>query len=300
MNQKTLILIFAALLSINLFACSNTDKKSTINKTESLTNTQTPIQQAQRVVALTPLAADLIYKLDKTKLVGVPSGRYTDVVAKAKFADFPRVGRNTAINIEKIVSLKPDLVIGSEGFHDQILGKLKELGIQTRTGSIRSWQDLNNQTKEIAKLTGTDPKPILDKFESYLNNIPQNGQKVLVLARPQPTSSPNKNSWAGDLLTKFNYKNLVADLESNGRFPGYLTLSQEKILEANPDKIFLIESGNLNPEEFKKLPYWNKLKAVQTNQVYTFHHDGLISPTSVDTVEQVTKQLREVAEKSRE
>jgi iron complex transport system substrate-binding protein len=297
MNQKALILIFTALLSINLFACSNSDQKSTVNKPESLTNTQTPIQQAKRVVALTPLAADLIYNLDKTKLVGVPSGRYTDVIAKTKFADFPRVGKNTAINIEKIVSLKPDLVIGSEGFHDQVLSKLKELGIQTRTGSIRSWQDLDNQTKEIAKITGTNPKPILDKFESYLNNIPQNGQKVLVLARPQPTSSPNKNSWAGDLLTKFNYKNVAADLQSNGRFPGYLTLSQEKILEANPDKIFLIESANLNPEDFKKLPYWNQLKAVKNNQIYIFHHDGLISPTSIDTVEQVTKQLREVATK---
>ncbi len=76
-----------------------------------------------------------------------------------------------------------------------------------------------------------------------------------------------------------------------------MTLSQEKILEANPDKLFIIESDNLNPNDFKKLPYWNKLKAVQNNQVYTFHHDGLITATSIDNIEETCKKLREIAAK---
>lgn len=303
MSLRIVFLVFTTLLSLNLSACgnisSNLDSNENKQSLEQSTKTQTPIKTAQKVVALTPLAADVIYNLDKTKLVGVPNGRYTDIIAKNKFKDIPRVGRNTAINLEKIVSLKPDLIVGAEGFHDKTLEKLSELGIPSIKRSIRSWQDLETQTIELAQLIGADAKPIIDKFQANLRDIPANGQQVLVLLRAQPTSSPNKNSWAGDLLTKFNYRNLSADLPGGGRFPGYLTLSQEKILEANPDKIFLIESGNLNPDEFKKLPYWNQLKAVQNNQIYTFHHDGLISPTSIDTVEQVTKQLREVAEKSK-
>lgn len=303
MNQKIYSLVVSNILIFNLFACSQVDNSAVnpnlqqSNHSQSNTN-KIPAQKATRVVALTPLAADIIYNLDKSKLVGIPNGRYTDEVAKDKFANIPRVGRNTAINLEKIVALKPDLVVGAEGFHDQLLTKLDELKIPTIKRSIRSWQDLETQTTELANLISQDPKPIIDKFQANLTNIPKNGKTVLVLLRAQPTSSPNKKSWAGDLLTKFNYQNLAADLEGAGRFPGYLTLSQEKILAANPDKIFLIESGNLNPEDFKKLPYWNQLKAVQNNQIYTFHHDGLISPTSIDTVEQVTKELREVVEKN--
>lgn len=301
MNYKIICFICTALLTSNLLACSpkhSSVSQENIKKTENTITQKTPITKATRVVALTPLAADVIYHLDKTKLVGVPNGRYTDEVAQTKFADFPRVGRNTAINLEKIVALKPDLVIGAEGFHDKILSKLTELGIPTLQRSIRSWQDLETQTKELATLIGADPNPIISQLRANLNSIPENGQRVLVLLRTQPTSSPNKNSWAGDLLTKFNFKNMAADLPGGGRFPGYLTLSQEKILAANPDKIFLIESGNLNPEDFKKLPYWKQLKAVQNNQVYIFHHDGLISPTSISTVEEVTQKLREVALKS--
>ncbi|OKH43057.1 ferrichrome ABC transporter substrate-binding protein [Calothrix sp. HK-06] len=278
--NKLLILALTIILS----ACSNNPQ----------TQITQPALKSKRVVALTPLAADIIYNLDKTKLVGIPNTRYTDVIAKTKFNNYPRVGTNTAINIEKIVSLKPDLVLGAEGFHDKIIAKLQELKIPTLVGKISSWQDLENSTKQIAQQIGADPKPILDKFQSYTSNIPNNGKTVLVLLRAQPTSSPNKNSWAGNLLEKFKYKNLTASLQGKGRFKGYITLSQEKILEANPEKLFVIESANLNPNDFKKLPYWSQLKAVQNNQVYIFHHDGLITPISIDSVEDVTKRLRDI------
>ncbi|MBW4599978.1 MAG: ABC transporter substrate-binding protein [Calothrix sp. FI2-JRJ7] len=281
--KKLLIFILPIILS----ACSNNPQ----------TQITQPVQKSKRVVALTPLAADIIYNLDKTKLVGIPNTRYTDVIAKTKFNNYPRVGTNTAINIEKIVSLKPDLVLGAEGFHDKIIAKLQELKIPTLVGKISSWQDLEDSTKQIAQQIGADPKSILDKYQSYTTNIPNNGKTVLVLLRAQPTSSPNKNSWAGNLLEKFKYKNLAADLQGKGRFKGYITLSQEKILEANPEKLFVIESANLNPNDFKKLPYWSKLKAVQNNQVYIFHHDGLITPTSIDTITDVSKQLRDVGTK---
>jgi iron complex transport system substrate-binding protein len=297
MNKQLTSVILTICLSSNLFACSTNQTSTNINNSHTKTeqNTKQPVQQAKRVVALTSLAADLVYNLDKTKLVGIPNGRYTDIIAKSKFTDFPRVGTGTGINLETIIALKPDLVIGAEGFHDKILGRLKELGIPIISGNISSWQDLENSTKQLAQGIGVDPKPILDKYQSYLSNIPENGKTVLVLLRSQPTSSPNKESWAGNLIEKFKYKNMAADLQANGRLKGYLTLSQEKILEANPDKLFIIESANLNPDDFKQLSFWNKLKAVQNNQVYIFHHDGLITPTSVDNIGEVTQRLKKVA-----
>ena len=295
MNLKITALTTALLFSLNLIACSN--QTNTVNTAEPKNeqNAKEPIKLAKRVVALTPLAADLIYNLDKNKLVAVPNGRYTSKTAK--FKELPRVGIRGNINLETIVALKPDLVIGSELFQSQSLNRLKELKIDTISHQTSSWLDLENITKQLATRIGANPQPILNKYQSFLTNIPENGESVLMLVSRVPVLSPNKNSWAGDLLNKFQYKNMTADLQANTRFQGYLTLSQEKILTANPDKIFLIESDNINPEELKKLPFWSKLKATQNNQVYLFNHDGLISPTSIDTVEEVTKQLREVAAK---
>ena len=74
MNIKITALSTALLLSLSLIACSN--KKTTVdinNTTKNITeeNAKQPIKLAKRVVALTPLAADLIYNLDKNKLVAV-------------------------------------------------------------------------------------------------------------------------------------------------------------------------------------------------------------------------------------
>ena len=76
MNIKITTLATALLLSVSLIACSN--QTDTINQVENTTeeNAKPTIKLAKRVVALTPLAADLIYNLDKNKLVAVTNGRY--------------------------------------------------------------------------------------------------------------------------------------------------------------------------------------------------------------------------------
>lgn len=293
MNKNLIAVVTACLVAVNLLACSSPPNPT--NQDTNIVQVQTPVLLANRVVSLTPLGADLIYNLDQSKLLAVPVGRYTDVIAKEKFAKLPRIGGRGNINLEKVVALKPDLVIGSETFHSQALNRLRELGINTVSYETRSWEDLKKITEDLAVRIGADPKPILAKYESFVSRISDNGKSVLVLVSTQPTLSPNKNSWSGDLLEKFQYKNVTGDLQGNSRFKGYLTLSQEKILATNPDKIFIMESDTVNPDSFKKLPFWNKLQATQNNQVYIFHHDGLISPTSVRTVEEVTNQLREVA-----
>ena len=206
MNRKITALATALLLSLSLIACSN--QTNTVNQVENTTeeNAKQPIKLAKRVVALTPLAADLIYTLDKNKLVAVPNGRYTSKTAK--FKELPRVGVRGNINLEKIVALKPDLVIGTELFQSQALNRLKELGIDTISHQTSSWSDLENITKQLANRIGANPQPILNQYKSFLANIPENGESVLMLVSRVPVLSPNQNSWAGDLLTKFKYKNM--------------------------------------------------------------------------------------------
>ena len=294
MNKTSTLLITILLLNFNLIGCSNntntTVEKSQIQAEANLNRKQ---DSAQRVVTLTPLAANLIYNLNPSKLVAIPNSRDTN--KKPQFTNYPKVALYSNVNLEKIIALKPDLAIGSEGMHSEALAKLEQLGVDIVSQEVKSWDDLTNFTQKLAVRIGANPQPILDNYHSCVDNIPKNGKSVLVLTGRIPTSSPNKNSWTGDLLNKFNYQNVTADFQSNRPSSGYLTLSQEKILIANPDLIFLIESDNLNPELLKKLPFWKNLKATQNNRVYIFHHDGLITPTSLDTITEVCRKLRQLA-----
>ncbi|MDJ0776167.1 MAG: ABC transporter substrate-binding protein [Mastigocoleus sp. MO_167.B18] len=305
------IRIFLSSLLIVLFvtACATTTDKlnSTttsepeVDLTKSSQTTNSPVQ---RVVSLSPLVADIIYQLDSTKLVGIPG---SSLLKKNSALDnVTRVSQGTtAPDLEKIVSLKPDLVIGAEGFSNQTTTKLEKLGIATLLTKVNTWESLEELTKNLAQTIGADPKPLLKRYQTFLpeknaqgNNFQGEGVSGLVLVSTQPILSPNKNSWAGNLLTKFKVKNVAADLQSKSPIAGYVTLSAEKILQQNPDTLFIINSPSGQNEtellkSFEKQSFWNKLQATQNNRVYIFDYHGLINPGSIDSIEAACEKLKQ-------
>ncbi|KST63632.1 ABC transporter substrate-binding protein [Mastigocoleus testarum] len=304
------IRIFLSSLLIVLFVtgCTTTTDKpnSTITSdpevalTKSSQTTNSPVQ---RVVSLSPLVADIIYQLDSTKLVGIPG---SSLLKKNSALDnVTRVSQGTTPpDLEKIVSLKPDLVIGAEGFSNQTTTKLEKLGIATLLTKVNTWESLEELTKNLAQTIGADPKPLLKRYQTFLPENNQGnklqGEKVsgLVLVSTQPILSPNKNSWAGDLLTKFQVKNVAADLQSKSPIAGYVTLSAEKILQQNPDTLFIINppSGQDETEllkSFQKQSFWSELQATQNKRVYIFDYHGLINPGSIDSIEAACEKLKQ-------
>ncbi|BAZ41472.1 periplasmic binding protein [Calothrix sp. NIES-4101] len=300
MHYRLVQSFLAILFSLIFVACTpSITQQATVNN-----NTQ---NTANRVVALTSLAADIIYQLDKTKLVGISGTQLLN--SDIRFQDIPRVSAGrTQPNLEKILALKPDLVIGASGFTDSTTQRLKQLNIKTLETKTNSWQALEELTKSLAQQIGTDPQPLLKRYQSFLStnkaktsqsNSQKNNISTLVLVSLQPILAPNKNSWAGDMLEQFNINNIAAELQGKSPIPGYLTLSAEKILEANPDKIIVVNSPQAGSGDevingFKKQAFWHKLKAVQTNQVYVFEYNGLVNPGSIDSIEKAAKKLQEI------
>lgn len=310
MNNIFKIRTIAILLNLLLIACNSTTPENTQNSENisesSITTTQLKqtqgskpnIENAKRVVALTSLSADIIYRLDATRLVGIPGSR---LLRKDKrFQELPTVSEGrTPPNIEKIVALKPDLVIGAARFHDQTFKKLKDLGITTLTSETNSWDSLIKHTKDLAKATSTDAKPLLDKYDSFIKDIPKNNSSILVLVSSQPVLSPNKNSWTGDLLNKFNANNLTANLQGESIAQGYVTLSEEKIIKENPEILLVVDpsrAGVIN--QLKSKSFWNKLKAAQNEKVYVFDYYGLVNPGSIDKIESSSNQLKKILKSS--
>ena len=116
--------------------------------------------KSKKVVALTSLSADIISNISKESLVGIPG---SSILKKNnEFENIPIVssGRMPP-NIEKIILLKPDFVVGAKGFHDKTLSKLSELGIDTVYTSISNFEDLEKLHKNLAsKLNAKDIKPL--------------------------------------------------------------------------------------------------------------------------------------------
>jgi iron complex transport system substrate-binding protein len=291
MYNRCISSIFAILLSFLLLACSTASTQQPLG-TNINQNTS-----AKKVVALSSLAADIISQLDQTKLVGIAGSKlFKD---RPQFQKLPRVseGQNPP-NLEKIVALKPDLVIGAEGFSNQTTDKLKQLGIPIYLTQVKTWESLEEITKTLAKAIDADPQPLLNRYQTFLPEKQNPTLSTLVLVSRQPILAPNKNSWAGDLLEKFSTINVAASLQGSSPIGGYVTLSAEKVLQVNPDVIIVVNSPQQTDaallDSFKKEAFWKELKATKNNRIYVFDYYGLVNPGSIDAIEKACKQLKQV------
>lgn len=303
MNRRWISSLFALLLSILLAACSTATTQQlqvqlpNSNDSAKINSQQIPKESVKRVVALSSLSADIISQLDQTKLVGISGSRlFKD---DPRFKDIPRVSQGQSLpNLEKIVALKPDLVIGAEGFSNQPIEKLQQLGISTFLTQVKKWESLEALTQKLGKLIDADPQPLLNRYQTFLPNQLTQNPSTLVLVSRQPILAPNKNSWAGDLLTKFQAKNLVAELQGTSPIGGYVTLSAEKVLEANPEVIIVVQppqggSETELLESFKKEAFWQQLQATKNNRVYAFDYYGLVNAGSIDAIEKACQKLKQ-------
>lgn len=306
MYRRWILSALALVLSIVLAACTTATtqqpqaKVANITKTTNTNSQQLPKGSAKRVVALSSLSADIISQLDQTKIVGITGSRLFN--NDPQFKDIPRVSEGQSPpNLEKIVALKPDLVIGAEGFSNVPIQKLQQLGIPTFLTKVNNWESLEQLTKKLAQSIDANPQPLLNRYKNFLPEKPTQ-TSALVLVSRQPILAPNKNSWAGDLLAKFQAKNLAAELQGKSPISGYVTLSAEKILEANPEVIILVNPPQGNSEaalldSLKKEAFWQQLQATKNNRVYVFDYFGLVNPGSIDAIEKACQQLKQALSK---
>ena len=284
----TYILLF---LSFLLSSCSSKIKVPYLNKIDKSINVES---NNKRVVALTSLTADLVNRLDSESLIAIPGSSLLKSNEQFKNKIVVSEGRNPP-NIEKIISLEPDLVLGAKGFHGKALAQLNALGIETITSEVRNWNDLDLLIEEIGEYLLVDTPP-LDSLAPYCNYDPKEStaEGTIVLVSSSPLLSPNKNSWAGSLLDKFNINNVIRDIQSKSSFAGYVTLSPEVLLEENPDNIIVVDTSSDMRSLFLSKSYTSALKAVNKNRVYSFDYYGLINPGSIESINNACQKLVEL------
>ena len=243
-----------------------------------------------KIVALTSLTADLINTISKDSLVGIPG---SSILKKNKeFDSIPIVssGRMPP-DLEKILSLKPDLVIGAKGFHDRSLSKLNSLGISTLSTSISNLDDLDNLNKKLASKLKTRTKSLKDILGSCYSKKKIKNKNLVVLVSSKPILSPNNDSWAGSLISSFKLNNLASEISNKTEFKGYVNLSPEWLLKSQPENILVIKTPGSDISQYESINIWNKLEAVKNNKIYIFDYYGLINAGGLNAINKACQKL---------
>ena len=212
--------------------------------------------------------------------------------------DKEKIGSILEPDIEKIVTLKPDIVIASkEGNRRVTVDKLRSLGIKVYvTGNVDSLIDIYADFIELGEFLGCRDKArgiVSDsrKRISALRNKLKNTKPVTVFYEvgAQPLFTSGRKSFANDIIRSAGAVNIFADLDS--RFP---QIGREEVIRRDPDAIILVAMGNVNAKEKTVWESFKALKAVKNGRIYFTDDNSFTDPTpksAADASEKLSKIL---------
>jgi iron complex transport system substrate-binding protein len=193
--------------------------------------------EKKRIISLAPAITEIIYALQaEDLLVGVSS--YCDYPAEAKAIE--KVGGFINPNIEKIISLKPDMVILSPNSGTKMVEEsLRRLGIPNRVVSFYTIKELLASFVEIGILVGkeTEGRALERQLQNAIHDIESNVQlkarpKILFVREHTPLYVAGEKTYEDDLITIAGGDNCIDG--GRERYPHY---TMESVIALNPDTI---------------------------------------------------------------
>lgn len=220
----------------------------------------------QRVVSLLPSLTESICALGKcSALVGVD--RFSNWPKSIQ--ELPKLGGMGDINIERIVQLKPDVVLLEKA--SPVIARLNSLGIKTFALDIKSMSDEERALKKLDTLLGaSESARVWNQIQKEIMRAnkqlsAKSGDiSVYFEVNPAPFAA-GRNSFIGEILTQLNLINIIP--ESLGPFP---KINPEFVVQTKPDVILLTES---TIADIQKRPGWSSIPAVKRNRICSFTAD---------------------------
>lgn len=249
----------------------------------------------ERIVSLAPSITDTLDILGLSpQIVGFT--RYCELPKATLLLNKPQIiGGYLDVNLEKIIAVDPDIIFNIESSNSTALA-LKKFNLNVVTFPQTNLKDIESSVLTIAGACGIPEKGkiVVEQFQQDLDhlknriaarvgqdkNTQQSGtnikKRILILYGYDETKNGISGAYgAGPSFHADLLEILGAQNAYEGKLPAPL-LSQESILEINPDMIFIIKNNPVSGADIFELTYqkikpdWgilNQTTALKNNQV---------------------------------
>lgn len=244
----------------------------------------------QRIITLAPSLTEIVYAL----------GASDRLVGDTTFCDYPpaakqveKVGDTLQPNIEKIIALKPDLILVTTASQLETFTKqLDERGIAVFVTDPHDLEGVFRSIKTIGDLLGQQ-----EQADKLVNNLRARATAVedAVKSRPvvmvfyqvspAPLWTAGRRSWITDLIRRAGGKSLTAEVEGE-----WMRYSDEAAAASKPEAIVTATGGE---EKVEVAPALQKSPAALNKRVYGISADYLSrpGPRLVDGLEEMARAL---------
>lgn len=270
-----------------------------VNVVDDLGRTVQIAELPQRIVSLAPSNTEIIYALGlEDKLVGTTD--YCDYPEAAKSK--PRVANYTTPNLEKVVSVQPDLILAEEIQENTALPAMEKLGLTVFVTKDKTVDDILNDIKLIGEINGKNKEAatLVDSLNARIQVVvsktsnlpPEQRVKVLYVVWHDPIWTMGGNTFVNDLIWKAGGVNIFADDFEKSR-----VVSLESIIQKNPQVIVIsgmATTGDLIYNNITKETRLGGVDAMLNNRIYKVSDANLTErpgPRIVDGLEEMAKLL---------
>ena len=211
-----------------------------------------------------------------------------------------KIGETFPLNLEKIVSLKPDLILAYAGQLKEI-PRLRELGLKVIVIEPLNLQETLKSIQMVATVGGIPEKgnilvenlsQRIDQIKTAVFNLKINKRpKIFIGGIYETIWTPGEGTLFNELISLAGGINIAAG------FSGWTKISSEFIVKEDPD-IIIIPIGAMNPgdelkikENISQRPGWSNLSAVKTQKIFIVNEDLFFrpGPRLVDGLERLYK-----------
>jgi len=260
-----------------------------------------PARYPERIVCLTEESTETLYLLgEERRIVGI-SG-YTVRPPRAR-REKPRVSAFLSARTEKILELKPDLVIGFSDLQADIARDLTKAGLNVLIFNQRSVQEILDMILALASLVGAADKGValIEKLEAGLNEIRAEGKafarkpRVYFEEWDEPMISGIR--WVSELIEIAGGEDIFPEKSRSQGASGRIVAAPQLVVEKNPDVILGSWCGKkFRPERVAARPGWDAICAVRNNQLFEIKSADILQPgpaALTDGVRRIHELLRD-------
>lgn len=229
----------------------------------------------QRIISLLPSLTESVCALGGcARLVG--TDRYSN--SPPSVSTLPKLGGIEDANLERIVSLRPDVVLAAPS--SRVVDRLEALGVKVLLLESKTHADVQRSLLTLAALLGTPDAaaPLWSAIQREVADaaarvpVPRRGQRVYFEVDATPYAA-GAGSFIGETLARLGLVNAVPS--ALGPFP---KLNPEFVVRAQPD---LVMAARRNLDGMPRRPGWDGLNALRDGTVCGFseaHYDVLVRP----------------------
>lgn len=264
----------------------------------------TVARRPERIVSLAPSTTELLHAV----------GTGDQIVGGTNLDNYPPEARAHAsiggmspksINLETVVSLRPDLVLATAGVQEPVIGSLERLGLTVVALEAKDMAGVAQNIRMTGRLTGhtVEANRLADRFVDRVDAVARRvaarttpRPRVLYLVRVEPLMTAGPGTFIGQMIEAAGGTNVFGDVTP--RFP---RPSEEEILGRAPE-IILTAFGAMNlgksddeasRQRLRSRPGWSQIPAIRDNRI-EFLDEDLITragPRLIDGLEAVAQAL---------